>query len=79
MRIAIIIGSTRPNRNGESVGKWFMNSQITETMQNLSLSISRILICHFLTSRYHLQWGNILTLIQKSGRKQFHLLMRMFL
>jgi NAD(P)H-dependent FMN reductase len=22
MRIAIIIGSTRPNRNGETVGKW---------------------------------------------------------
>ncbi len=22
MRIAIIIGSTRPNRNGEAVGKW---------------------------------------------------------
>ena len=37
MKIAIIIGSTRPNRNGEAVAKWAYEKAITRTDSEFTL------------------------------------------
>jgi NAD(P)H-dependent FMN reductase len=52
-KIAIIIGSTRPGRNGEAVAKWVYESRKSAATPSSNLWTSKISTCRFWTSRRH--------------------------
>ncbi len=53
LRVAIIIGSTRPNRNGEAVAKWVHEVAKKRSDVEFELVDIRISTCRFSTNRFH--------------------------
>jgi hypothetical protein len=46
MKIAVILGSTGPGRNGEAVGRWVYEIANKRNDADLSLLILKTSICH---------------------------------
>ena len=59
IKVAIILGSTRPNRNGEAVAKWVYELARNRDDAEFELVDLRISICRFLMSLSRRCWGSI--------------------
>ncbi|HEY5136530.1 MAG TPA: NAD(P)H-dependent oxidoreductase [Candidatus Nanopelagicales bacterium] len=68
-RIAIILGSTRPGRNGEAVARWVLEQASTRTDAEYELVDLRDHPLPHLDEEVPARWGCTPTTTRRSGRR----------
>jgi hypothetical protein len=79
IKIAIILGSTRPNRTVKPARNGLVKSRKRAAARSPSSWTSRISTCRFSTSRCRPRWGNTVSLTPKHGLRRLVLSMPTFL
>ena len=70
LKIAIILGSTRPGRNGEAVAKWVHEVAYQRSDAEFELVDIKDLTCRSSTSRCRHPWDNTVSLTPKHGPRR---------